>query len=103
MLIIGNKYNVNFPMGITKLMTLKEIHEPKTIHQILYTFIDSNNAKVMFTNSVFNRLTITEPIQTPDCIIYIGENNPLPPPGFASFPLPRETKKDWLTDDDLYS
>jgi hypothetical protein len=97
MLIIGNKYNINFPMGMTKLMTLKEIHEPKTIHQILYTFRDSNNEKVLFTNSVFNRLTITEPSLTPDC------NKPLQPPGFACFPLPSETTKNWLTDDDLYS
>ena len=59
MLIIGNKYNIRFPLGMTRVMTFKEIHDPKTIHQILYTFLDSNNVKVMFTNGVFKKLIIT--------------------------------------------
>jgi hypothetical protein len=103
MLIIGNKYNINFPSGMTKLMTLKEIHEPKTIHQILYTFLDSNNVKVLFTNSVFNRITITDPISIPSYNRWLGDDEPVPPPGFACIPLPCERTKDWLTDDDLYN
>ena len=100
MLIIGNKYNIRFPLGMTRVMTLKEIHDPKTIHQILYTFLDSNNVKVMFTNGVFKKLIITELLSTPLYNHWFEKNKPIPPPGFACMPI---HINDYLSDDDLYT
>jgi len=96
MLIIGNKYNITFPQGMTKMMTLKEIHQPKTIHQVLYTFLDSNNSKIMFTNGVLNRLKISEPFLIPPFDrLLIDEETYLP--------IGLTPSQDFLSDDDLYS
>jgi hypothetical protein len=55
MLYIGSNYNVKFPMGNTKLMTLHEVHNPQQAHEPLYTFLD-NKMHVKFSKSVCRRI-----------------------------------------------
>jgi hypothetical protein len=65
MFTIGNTYSICFPYGIKSEMTLNAIHDATENHQILYTFISSNNTKVIVTYGVFKRLIITEILTKP--------------------------------------
>jgi hypothetical protein len=117
MLNIGKKYSIGFPRGITTEMTLSLVHTAKAHHEILYTFLDQSNIKIMFTIGVFNRLKVIEllppsltPSPTPSPTLsstYVNylfkDDNPIPPPGFAVItPYSREDHN-FLSDDDLYS
>lgn len=102
MLTLGRKYNIKFPHGTTIVMELIETEistDPKN-HQIRYTFLDSTNTKVMITNGAVKRLKIEEVMHQSLPNLCLGENESK---SFVCIPLPRETTRDWLSDDDLYS
>jgi hypothetical protein len=57
MLYVGNSYIVKFPFGHTTTLTLHEVHNPSQTHEPLYTFIDYDNTKVLFSKGVCRRIT----------------------------------------------
>lgn len=115
MLNIGKKYSIGFPRGITTEMTLSLIHTAKEHHDILYTFLDETNIKIMFTVGVFNKLKVIEllppslePSPTPSpTLSYVNDlfkdDNPIPPPGFAAMTSYSSNNYNFLSDDDLYN
>jgi hypothetical protein len=122
MLTIGNTYSIGFPRGITTPMILKTTHEAKETHQVLYTFIDNNGIKILFTLGASNRLKITPCLPpSPPINRWLGDDEPVPSfgscPGSSQefavnfsasppqtyMPLPYKNLNDWITDDELYS
>jgi len=119
MLNIGKKYSIGFPRGITTEMTLSLVHSAKENHEILYTFLDQSNIKIMFTVGVFNKLKVIEllppsPTSSPTpssnsspTLTYINDlfknDNSIPPPGFAIISQYANTNYNFLSDDDLYN
>lgn len=109
MLTIGNIYSIGFPRGTTTPMTLKATHEAKENHQVLYTFIDHNGIKILFTLGASYRLKIVLCLpDSPTINRWLGDDEPIPPPGFSLdppktyMPLPNKNLNDWISDDELY-
>jgi hypothetical protein len=122
MLTIGSKYSIGFPRGTTTPMTLKETHEAKEKHHVLYTFIDNNGIKILFTLGASSRLKIVLCLpDSPPINGWLGDDEPVPPPGSSPefstgfavnifpvpsktcMPLPIKNLNDWVSDDDLYN
>jgi hypothetical protein len=96
-------------------MTLSLIHNAKENHDIIYTFLDQSNIKIMFTVGVFNRLRVIEllpasvtssPTPSPT-LSYINDlfknDNPIPQPGFSVMTSHSREDHNFLSDDDLYN